>query len=63
MTLHKDVYALNHYSIYGSFSPIIQIKNQWVKREILPLTSSPSNPQGKYLFTVLIILNLTGLEV
>jgi hypothetical protein len=64
--LQKAVYALNQHSIYGTVSPIARIhgsRNQVVEKEIVPLTITPSDPLGKFLLPVPIILGSAGLEV
>jgi hypothetical protein len=66
IVLQKAVYALNQRLIYGTVSPIARIhgsRNQGVKKGIVPLTITPSNPLGKFLLPVPITLGSAGLEV
>jgi len=64
--LQKAAHALNKHPIYGMVSHIIRIhesRNPGVEKVIVPLTVTPNNPLGKFLFPVPTTLSSAGLEV
>jgi hypothetical protein len=61
----EAVYALNHCLIYGMVSPIASIhgsRNQEVEKGLVPLTITPSDPLGNFLFPVPTTLGSADLE-
>ena len=64
--LQKAVYALYQLPIYGTVYPIARINgssNQGEEKEVVPLTITPSDPLGKFLFPVPTTLGSVGLEI
>lgn len=64
--LQKAIHALNQHLIYGTVSPIARIhgsRDQEVEKGIIPLSITPSDPLGKNLFPVPVILSSADLQV
>lgn len=61
--LPKELYDLNHFSIYGMVSPISRIhgsRSKSIENGIVPFIITSSDPLGKLFLLVPMILNSAG---